>query len=79
MSGAEFAMRVSGMKKRLEPASASMGPGPKLAVADLAIYGVIEKLVASGETEVAFRELEAALKKDMAWVRKINREGLGNG
>jgi ParB family chromosome partitioning protein len=79
MSGAEFAMRVSGMKKRLEPQAAATGPGPRLAVADLAVYGLIEKLVASGEREIAFRDLEAALKKDMAWVRKINREGLGNG
>lgn len=79
MGAAEFAMRLSGYKKRLEAVPASDGPGPLLAVQDLAVFALVEKLVNSGERQLALRELEAALKKDMAWVRKITRDGLADG
>jgi ParB family chromosome partitioning protein len=79
MPASEFAMRLSGYKKRLEAVPAGAGPGPLLAAQDLAVFALVEKLVRSGETQLALRELEAALKKDMAWVRKITREGLADG
>lgn len=73
---AEFAMRLAGYKKRQEPATAAEGQDPRLAVQDLAVVELVEKLVSEGAREVAVSELAAALKKDMAWVRKLKREGL---
>lgn len=77
ISHSEFAMRLAGYKKRMAPPQAPSGDDPRLAVQDLAVVELVEKLVQEGAREVALSELALALKKDMAWVRKLKREGLG--
>jgi ParB family chromosome partitioning protein len=81
MSQSEFLMRLNGYKKRLAPQPVPV-PGavsPRLALQDLAVYGLVEKLVQDGAKDVTLAELEEALKKDMTWVRKLHREGLSAG
>lgn len=70
----EFAMRLSGLKKRAEASKAepvAAGPGPQLAVEDLAVFDLLERLIRQGDKQVSLRELEAALKKDLAWTKKV--------
>lgn len=76
----EVLMRLGSQKKRTAPAVVQGdGPGPKLALADLATHGLFQLLAQAGAETVNLRELEAALKKDLGWVRKIARDGLANG
>ncbi|HEY9722384.1 MAG TPA: hypothetical protein V6D47_10235, partial [Oscillatoriaceae cyanobacterium] len=74
ISAAEFAMRLAGYKKkRREKAEVA---GPRLALQDLASFSLLDKLVNAGDREVAYAELETALKKDLAWLRRIRKNGL---
>lgn len=77
MGDAELAMWLGRYVEK--PVAEPLGEGPRMALDDLEVYKLMAKLVEAGDREVAFREFEAALKKDMAWVRKINRDGLANG
>lgn len=55
------------------------GPGPRLALEDLATHALFAGLGQANASTVTLRELEGALKQDLAWVRKIARDGLAGG
>ena len=77
---AELLMRLGAQKRRNAPAVVvGEGPGPKLALSDLATHGLFALLAQAGNETVNLRDLEAALKQDLSWVRKIARDGLANG
>jgi hypothetical protein len=76
----ELLMRLGAQKKRGGPAVvAGEGPGPSLALSDLATHGLFQLLARAESQTVSLRDLETALRKDLAWVRKIGRDGLANG
>ncbi|MEB3285009.1 MAG: ParB/RepB/Spo0J family partition protein [Candidatus Sericytochromatia bacterium] len=73
--------RLGQQKREHRPATPSpfSGPGPALAVEDLATHALLQALAASATTVVGLNDLEEALKQDLAWVRKISRDGLASG
>lgn len=77
----ELLLRLGQQKREHHPATPSPfgGPGPALALEDLATHGLFQALAASGATVVTLNDLEEALKQDLAWVRKIARDGLAAG
>lgn len=76
----EVLMRLGARKQRGGPAVVTgEGPGPQLALADLATHGLFQLLARAESQTVSLRELETALKQDLAWVKKIGRDGLANG
>ena len=80
ISDAEFRLRLQQVAPKpaqsLEPVT---GPEPNLVLQDLAMHRLLAPLIAQGATSVAFQELELALKKDLAWVRRIHRDNLAGG
>jgi ParB family chromosome partitioning protein len=77
----EILSRLGQHKREHRPAVPSPfgGPGPALAVEDLATHALFQALAASAATVVNLKDLEEALKQDLAWVRKIARDGLAAG
>jgi ParB family chromosome partitioning protein len=53
--------------------------GPRLALEDLAIYSLLAPRIKAGHTDVHLRELVEALEQDLAWVKRIAKDGLANG
>ena len=53
--------------------------GPRLALEDLAVYSLLAPLIKSGRTDVYLREVVEALEQDLAWVKRIAKDGLTNG
>ncbi|MEB3223299.1 MAG: ParB/RepB/Spo0J family partition protein [Candidatus Sericytochromatia bacterium] len=73
--------RVGAEKRdpRTSQPSPFAGPGPCLALEDLATHGLFLSLAAAKATTVTLTELEVALKQDLDWIRKIARDGLAAG
>lgn len=62
-------------KKKAAPV-AMPASGPRLALEDLATFEVLAPLVRQGGSEVAVAELVAALEKDLAWIKRLQKNGL---
>ena len=80
----EFAVALEaaalGSKPKLEKAPAGEPlTGVKLALEDLAVYQLIAGLMGAGEKDVELQALQAALKKDAGWVRKLQRDVIAKG
>ncbi|MEB3328144.1 MAG: ParB/RepB/Spo0J family partition protein [Candidatus Sericytochromatia bacterium] len=84
LAGAEPAGLLArvGVEKR-DPRAARpspfTGPGPRLALEDLATHALFGSLAEARATTVTLAELETALKQDLGWLRKIARDGLARG
>ncbi|MEB3196412.1 MAG: ParB/RepB/Spo0J family partition protein [Candidatus Sericytochromatia bacterium] len=61
---------------RVAQVSPFRGPGPALALEDLATHALYLSLTAQASRTVQLAALEEALNQDLAWVRKIARDGL---
>jgi ParB family chromosome partitioning protein len=61
------------------PVVAAPGTGPRLALEDLAIVALLEPLLTAGSQDVAVEALQEALEADLAWVKRIARDGLLKG
>ena len=70
-----------GAKPKVEAKAAAGEPlsGVKLALEDLAVYQLVGQLIKAGERDVDLQALQACLKKDAAWIRKLQRDVIAKG
>lgn len=80
---AETRKRIEAIKggkpaAKKKPASPAAAPaaGPRLALEDLATFEILAPLVRQGASDVAVADLVAALEKDLAWVKRLQKNGL---